>query len=558
MKHFAGYGAAEGGRDYDAAYLAETQLQNVYLPPFKAAVEAGVGSVMTAYMDLNDVPATGNGYLLRQLLRKEWGFKGFVISDGEAVGHMVTQGFARNPQDAALRAFTAGVNMDLAGGTYSSELPKLVAQRKISVQQIDDAVRPVLEAKIRLGLFEDPYVDEVAAAAAQITPDHRRAARTAAQRSAVLLRNENGVLPLRRDLTSVALIGPFVDSGAEMQGPWAPAAKSAEAIAVLEGIRSKLPAATRVGYAEGVQIRKGRKWPSDDFMYGKCPPVWSEETSTQEFLKAVELARRSELTIMILGETREMIGEYTSRASLDLPGRQQELLEAVMNTGKPVVLVLVNGRPLNISWAAEHVPAILEAWYPGSEGGNAIADLLFGDANPGGKLPFTWPRSVGQVPISYAHNLTQLPETASDFQSRYWDLESSPLYPFGYGLSYTQFKISNLRLDESRIKPGESLSVSVDVENTARRTGDEVVQLYIHQRAGSNSRPIRQLRGFQRIALKSAEKRTLHFSLGEAELSYWSSQHRAWVQEPESFDAWVGNDSTAGVHATFQVVSNPR
>jgi len=562
MKHFAGYGAAVGGRDYDSAYISDAELYNVYLPPFKAAVDAGVGSAMSAYMDLNDVPATGNAFLLRDVLRKDWGFKGFVVSDADAVGNLVTHGFAEDKADAAARALTAGVDMEMTfpgggvGGAYSSSLAKLVQDGRVSMAQLDEAVRRILEAKFKLGLFENPYVDESRVASIHNDPEHRRLARVAAQRSMVLLRNEGNLLPLTKDdpkVKSVAVIGPLADSKRDIRGSWSFVDDVSKAVTVLEGIRAKVGPSVKVEYAQGVGI--ARAYPSMFEMFtGPRPTPWNDAKSREEFDKAVALARSSDLVVLVLGEHEEMSGEAASQSDMELPGRQRELLEAVSATGKPVVLVLVNGRPLDISWAASHVPAILEAWHPGTEGGNAVADLLYGDATPGGKLPITWPRNAGQIPIYYAHNLTQHPESAPDFKSRYWDIPTSPLYPFGYGLSYATFAYSNLRVNKPEAKLGEALEVSVDVENTGRRPGEEVAQVYIHQRAGSASRPVRELKGFERIALAPGEKRTVRFTLGRPELTYWSAAAKTWVLEPATFDLWAGGDSNASLATTFRVV----
>ncbi len=553
VKHFAGYGGAEGGRDYDGAYIPEEHLRNVYLPPFKAAIDAGVGTVMSAYLDLNDVPASGNRFLLRDVLRRDLGFKGFVVSDAMAVRDLQTHGFARDPQDAALRGLTAGVNMDMASLTYLRNLESLVQSGKLSMTQIDDAVRPILEVKIRMGLFEHPYSDSAAAESILTDPEHRKLARVAAQRTMVLLRNENSLLPLKKTVASVAVIGPLADSEKEIQGSWG-VEKAAQAVSVLEGVRAKLPH-VRVESVRGADLQ--RKYPSlVDKVFGVKPTVpLAEDQLKNELDKAVEAARRADTVVLVLGELSNMSGEAASRASLDLPGNQQQLLEAVVATGKPVVLVLLNGRPLNISWAAGHVPAILEAWYPGTEGGNAIADILFGDANPEGKLPVSWPRTTGQVPTYYAHNLTHQPEDDKNFTSRYLDVPTSPLYPFGYGLSYTQFAFSKLQLSQTTLAPGGSLQVSIDVENTGRSSGSEVVQLYIHQRAGSASRPVRELKGFQRTLLAPSGKKTVRFTVGKDELSFWSPEAKAWVEESEEFDVWVGGDSTASLHASFRVAS---
>ena len=551
MKHFAGYGAAQGGRDYDESYISDTLMYNVYLPPFHAAVKAGVGSAMSAYMDLNDVPATGNRWLLEDVLRKQWNFTGFVVSDADAVKNLATHGYAKDLSDAAKLALDAGVNMEMSLGptAYSRTLLQLVQSGQITAKQIEDAARPILEAKIRLGLFEHPYVDESRVQQILAAPEHRTASRLAAERTAVLLRNEGSLLPLNKTAyKKVAVIGPLADSPIDTIGPWALQGDPQETVTVLAGIRGKLGSQLEVNYAAGVQLKRKFRSFFDPLMKLDYPPDWTPEHAKEEISKAASLAASSDLAIVVLGEAQNMIGEGASRESLDLPGREEELLEAVAATGKPVVLLLMSGRPLNIQWAAQHVPAILEVWYPGTQGGNAVANLLFGDAVPGGKLPFTWPRDVGQVPLIYAHNTTQAPK---DQGTRYWDEESTPLFPFGYGLSYSTFQFSNLKLSRAQSKPGETIDVAVDLENTGNSTADEVAQLYIHQRYGSTSRPVRELKGFERVTLAPHEKKTLHFPLGPGELTYWSSAKKSWVEEPSSFDIWVGADSTAPLHSDF-------
>ncbi len=559
-KHFAGYGAADGGRDYDSSYIAEEQMWNTYLPPFKAAVDAGVGSLMSAYMDLNDVPASGNPWLLHDVLRGSWNFQGFVVSDAFAVRSLRIHGYARDPQDAAHKAFTAGLNMDMASGIYLKYLPVELQQGRISMQQIDDAVLPILETKLRMGLFEHPYVDESRTAQVLNDPAHQQLARRAAQRSVVLLRNQSTLLPLDKSgktIHSIAVIGPLADSQADLLSMWGALTKPGPTVSVLQGIRQKAGSAIQIAYAHGPNLFRNIPSPFEGIPLAsatKEQPAQTAQQAQQAIDEAVALARRSDLAILVLGEIDLMSGESASRTSLKLSNGQEELLEAVSATGKPVVLVLVNGRPLDISWAAEHVPAILEAWYPGSQGGNAIADVLFGDANPAGHLPVSWPRSAGQLPLYYNHNLTQLPETSPDFKSRYWDLLSTPLYPFGYGLSYTSFSFDNLKVTPSA--PTRSpIEVSVEVTNTGSRTGDAVVQLYIHQRAGSASRPVRQLKGFERLSLEAGTKRTVHFTLGKDELQFWSPIEKKWVVEPEQFDVWIGEDSSATLHAEFQLTN---
>ena len=553
MKHFAGYGAAEGGRDYDASYISESQLYNVYLPPFHAAVKAGVGSAMSAYMDLNDVPATGNRWLLHDVLRDQWNFSGFVVSDANAVKSLENHHYAKDSSEAALYAFKAGVNMEMAidFNAYSRHLASAVQNGQITVEQIEAADRPILEMKVRLGLFEHPYVDEARSQRVLAASEHRVAARLAAERTAVLLRNEGNLLPLKKAAyANVAVIGPLADSQLDTLGSWAFQQDLPETVTVLSGLREKFGTQAKVSYAPGVQIY--RKFPSffDDIFKLKPVVPWTAEQTKAEMSKAVGLASTSDLTILVLGEAQNMSGEAASRESLDLPGREEQLLEAVAATRKPIVLVLLNGRPLNIKWAAQHIPTILEAWYPGTQGGNAVANLLFGDAVPGGKLPFAWPRDVGQIPINYAHNTTQAPENQG---KRYWDEESTPLYPFGYGLSYSTFAISDLKISQTQIKPGESIEVSFDVENTGTSAADEVAQLYVHQRFGSASRPVRELKGFERVSLAAHAKKTLHMSLGTPELSYWNTAKKDWVEEPANFDIWVGGNSEAGLHGSFEI-----
>ncbi len=555
-KHFAGYGAADGGRDYDSSYIPEEEMWNMYLPPFKAAADAGVGSFMSAYMDLNDIPASGNRWLLHDVLREAWGYKGFVVSDALAVHSLITHGYASDGRDAAFKAFSAGLDMDMASGTYIANLAAEVKQGRVSMQQIDDAVLLILETKIRMGLFEHPYVDESRLQQVLNAPERLELARKAVQRSVVLLRNEEKLLPLdKNQIRSIAVIGPLADAQLDALDMWGTSVKPGPTVDVVQGIKNKVGDAVRVEFAHGPNI--SRNIPSffegTPFIPAKEQPAQTADEARRAIDDAVALAKRSDVAVLVLGEIALMSGEAASRSSLKLSGGQQELLEAVAATGKPVVLVLINGRPLDISWAAEHVPAILEAWYPGNEAGNGIADVLFGDANPAGHLPVSWPRSSGELPIYYNHNHTHAPEDAPDFKSRYWDNLSTPLYPFGYGLSYATFSFDNLKLSQMDAKVGATLDVSVDVTNTGSRAGDAVAQLYIHQRAGSASRPVRQLKGFQRVNLAAGSKQTLHFKLGREELQFWSPASRQWVVEPQQFDVWVGEDSTAKLHSEFRL-----
>lgn len=549
-KHFLGYGASEGGRDYDSVNLSDAQLYNLYLPPFIAAIEAGAANVMSAYMELNDVPAVANDGLLNGLLRLELGFDGFVVSDANAVRSLIPQHFATDATDAAVRSIRAGTDMEMSLGAGAFDnLVAAVREGRLDEVVLDRAVRRILIAKIRMGLFETPYVDASRSEAVLQSPEHRVLARHAAEQAMVLLQNRDGVLPLEAGAHQrVAVIGPMADSAVDTVGPWSFADKAEETVTIFKGLKARLNGVAQVDTAPGVQLRRGTA-----SMFAAMRPMprrWDAETAETEYARALELARRSDLIILAVGEDYYMSGEQASRISLSLPGEQQKLIDAVTALGKPVVMVLVNGRPLDIREAAERVPAILEAWHPGSEGGAAVANILFGDVNPGGKLPITWPRDVGQIPLYYAHNRTKDPATTA---TRYWDGPSTPLYPFGYGLSYTDFQFSDILVDRPVLSAGDRLTVSVVVANAGARAGDETAQLYIHQRAGRATRPVRELKGFQRVSLAPGERRTLTFTLGEAELKYWSSAERKWVVDPGVFDIWVGGDSRAEMHASFEL-----
>jgi len=551
-KHFAGYGSPDGGRDYDSVYLPDVLLQNVYLRPFHAAVDAGVGCIMSGYMDINDVPASGNRFLLQDVLRKEWAYKNFVVSDAWAVYNLTAHGYARDPEDAAYRGLLAGVNMDMGSDVYLNNLPKLVANGKVSDVQIDDLVRPLLKAKFELGLFDHPYIDEALAKSELASPKRLQLARTAAARSAVLLRNEGGLLPLSQNTASIAVVGPLANVKKELQGSWSFTGAPEQVVTILDGIRNALGSKGRVTYEPGVELKR-------ELQAAVNPDTMDPDgnrKSDEELEKAVEAAKQADVVIAVLGEKDDMSGEYASRSSLALPGKQDLLLRELVATGKPVVLVLVSGRPLNITWASAHVPSILQVWFPGTQGGNAVADLLFGVTNPGGKLPITWPRNVGQIPVYYNHNLTQVHEDSPKFASYYWDTSQAPLYRFGYGLSYTTFSYSKLNLSTPKMTIKGSLNFSVDVTNTGKRSGDEVVQLYTHQQWGSASRPVRELKAFRRIPLAPGETQTVHFTLTASDLKFWSPETRAWATEPSTYDVWVGGSSAATLHGQFEIESS--
>jgi beta-glucosidase len=556
-KHFAGYGAGLGGRDLDEVNLSDSELWNVYLPPFKAAVDAGAGNIMTAYMDLNGVPATGNQWLFTEVLRDTWGFQGFVVSDANAALNLVAHGFASDLTDAAGRALHAGTDMEMAifGPAYA-HLPEALAAGTVNADALDASVRRVLEAKIRMGVFEQPFVDEAIAAAVLADPSHRIVARVAAERSAVLLRNELNLLPLSATgLSSIAVIGPLADSKRDTIGPWVFDFDLDETVTVLDGIRAKVAATAgdtvRVDHARGVAVGQRAFASMFDMFPGNSPTDPDGFDEVIEFANAIDIARNADVAVVVVGEWQNMIGEGASRSTLDLPGRQLELLQAVVETGTPVVLLVMNGRPLDLRWAAEHVPAIVDIWYPGTQGGTAVANLLFGDVSPAGKLPFTWPRSVGQVPMIYSHTVSHEPQNQA---RRYWDEASTPLFPFGHGLSYGCFTYSNIAVDQTTIQPSETVNVSVDVTNTAGREADDVAQLYIHQRHGSASRPVRELKGFQRFTLAAGETRTLHFTIGPKERTYWNAAAKDWVLDASPFDVWIGTDSTAQLATSFTVV----
>ena len=551
-KHLAGYGYALGGRDYDEVNVSDSELWNVVLPPFRAAVQAGAGNVMTGYMDVNGIPATGNRWLFTDVLRGALGFEGFVVSDANAVRNLLTHGFAADLTDAGARAVNAGVDLEMAVSDPAyAHLPEALEAGAVDMATVDASVRRVLEAKIRMGLLDDPYVDEARAREVLADPAHREVARVAAERSAVLLRNEGGLLPLdAASVGSVAVIGPLADSPRDIIGPWVFDFDLEETVTVLAGIRARAGDAVRVEYARGVPVVQ-REFPSLFDMFGGNTPSDPEGFDAEvEFARAVDLAAGSDVAVVVVGEWQNMIGEMASRSSLELPGRQLELLQAVAATGTPVVLLVMNGRPLDLRWPAANVPAILDIWYPGTQGGAAVANLLFGDVSPGGKLPFTWPRTVGQVPMTYAHTISHEPENQA---RRYWDEASTPLFPFGHGLSYGRFTYTDLAVDEPTTTTDGTVTVSVQVTNTGDREADEVVQLYLHQRHGTASRPVRELKGFQRVTLAAGESRTLSFLVGPDERRYWNAAVRDWVTDTSTFDVWVGGDSTAELAGTFEI-----
>jgi beta-glucosidase len=551
-KHLAGYGAARGGRDYDDADVSDAEMWNVYLPPFRAAVDAGAATVMGAYMDLNGVPASGNRWLLTEVLRDELGFEGFVVSDANAVRSLETQHFARDLTDAAARAVSAGLDMEMCMFDPAFDrLPQAVADKQVSEDDVDQAVRRVLTAKFRLGLFENPFIDVAAAPDTLGAVGHREIAAAAAERSMVLLKNKGDLLPLdAADLRSVAVIGQLADSQRDTLGPWVFDHDTTETVTILQGLRSRLGTDISVDFEAGAGLIE-RKFPS---MFDSMDPTIVATPTDYDhdaaLDRAVALAAGSDVAVVVIGQRQNQIGERSSTATLDLPGRQLEQLQRIAATGTPVVVVVMSGRPLDLQWAEGNVPAILQAWYPGTRGGDAVAAILMGDSSPAGRLPFTWPRHVGQVPMVYSHYRTFAPD---DQGTRYFEEESTPLYPFGHGLSYANFEYANLRIDRPNLQIGDTATISVDVTNTSGRTADEVAQLYVHQRYGTSSRPVRELKGFQRISVAAGETRRVDFELGPDQLRYWSAVTRGWIQDKTTLDIWTGGSSTATLATELQV-----
>jgi beta-glucosidase len=531
-KHFAAYGGAESGRDYNTVDISERVLRDVYLPPFKAAVEAGVGTFMSAFNTLNGVPASADPYMLTEVLRNEWGFRGMVVSDWNSIGELIAHGLALDGEDAAFRGLTAGVDMDMQNNLYITKLSGMVKSGKLKEDVIDEAARRVLRIKFALGLFENPYVDESLEATVTLTPACLLLAREAAEQSFVLLKNDvapsgQRVLPLNEN-QSVTLIGALADSQEDMLGSWSANGQACDVVTLRQSLNERL--GDKLTYVRGTGVR---------------------DETTEGFSEALTACQNADVVVMALGETRDMSGEASSRTRIDLPGKQLELLKAVVATGKPVVLVLFNGRPLGIPWEAEHVPAILEAWFPGVQAGPALSRTLYGDNNPAGKITATFPRSVGQVPAYYNRFNTGRPGPAADrFITGYIDDSHHPLYPFGWGLSYTTFEYSPTRIINTHASAAElnqnaSIQVEATVKNSGARAGSEVVQLYIGLRGASVVRPVRELKGFEKITLNPGESRTLSFTLARKELAFWNREMKN-VVEPSELTVWIAPHAQAG------------
>jgi beta-glucosidase len=552
VKHFAAYGQPEGGREYNTTDMSPQRLYNLYLPPYKAAIDAGAGTAMCSFNAINGVPGCANRETETGILKHRWGFDGFIESDYTAVAELRAcppvnpdtgpcgHGVAANGPQAAQLAIGAGTDMEMVSTNYVDFGRQLLAQGKITMAQLNDAVRRILRIKFRAGLFDHPYVHWQAAESKQLLPDAVAAERTAAAKSMVLLKNAGDTLPLD-PAKSVAVIGPLGDDQHDMLGPWWGVGRDEDAVSVLDGITAQDPDTT---FAQACTIVDS----NDPFQAGQ------ECNSDADFDAAVQVAQAADQIVLALGETRGESGEAESRSTIDLPGKQQELIDRIAALGKPFVVVLFNGRPLTLTKVADSSPAILEAWFPGVQAGNAVADVLFGAVNPGGKLPASFPVDVGQIPIYYNHEPTGRPcDTSSKYNSRYRDLTTcEPLYPFGYGLSYTTFSISNLRLSSATITPRGAVTVRADVTNTGTRRGDEVVQLYLHDPVAEISQPVRRLRGFQRVTLAPGQTRTVTFRLDRSDVGYYDNAGH-FVVEHGRIDVYVGDSSTATLTKSFTV-----
>lgn len=530
VKHFAAYGAAVGGRDYNSVDMSERMLWETYLPPFKAALDAGAATFMNSFNDLNGIPATANAHLQRDILKGKWNFQGFVVSDWGSIGEMVAHGYSKDLKSAALAAITAGSDMDMESVAYKGHLAELVKEGKVSIDLVDDAVKRILRKKFELGLFEDPYrySDQKRADKALNDPENRKAALDMAQKSIVLLKNENQTLPLSKNLKTIAFIGPMVKEYKENMGFWSVELPNVDydkwIVSQWDGLQNKVGKNTKLLYAKGCEVEGDNK---------------------DGFAEAVATAKQADVVILSIGEKRDMSGEAKSRSDLHLPGVQEDLVKAIQATGKPVIVLVNAGRPLIFNWTTDNVPAIVYTWWLGTEAGTAIANVLFGDYNPSGKLPMTFPREIGQIPIYYNHFSTGRPakdEDSKNYVSAYIDLKNSPKFPFGYGLSYTKFNYSDLKLSSTKMKNNETIKVSFQLSNVGKVTGEEVVQLYLKDKFGSVVRPVLELRDFQKIKLNAGESKTIEFTIDKEKLSFYNNKIE-WTAEPGGFEVMIGASS---------------
>ena len=555
VKHFALYGAAEGGRDYNTVDMSKVKMYEYYLPPYKAAIDAGVGSVMTSFNEIDGVPATGNKWLLTDLLRTQWGFKGFVVTDYTSINEMIDHG-SGDLAEVSAQSLRAGTDMDMVGEGFLTTLKKSLEQGKVTQQQIDDACRRVLEAKYKLGLFEDPfrYINPSRAAAEVLSADKRQASREFAVRSTVLLKNSNQVLPLKKSGT-IALIGPLANDKNNMLGTWAVSGDNQLSIPVLDGMKNVAGSQVKVVYAKGANI-------TDDTLLAKRANVFGTRVSIdslnpQQLLsQAVQVASSADVIVAVIGEASEFSGEASSRTDIGLPASQVKLLEELKRTGKPLVIVLMTGRPLTIQKEFGLGDALLLTWFQGHEAGNAIADVLFGNYNPSGKLTMSFPQNVGQIPVYYNYKNTGRPQPDGEgqkFRSNYLDVSNQPFLPFGYGLSYTSFSYSDISMDKTSMKAGEKIRATITVRNTGNYDGEEVVQLYIRDLVASVTQPVKKLKGFQKIMLKKGESRQVSFDISEEQLKFFNSELN-WVSEPGEFHLFIGTSSENVKKASFQLV----
>lgn len=537
VKHFAAYGAPQAGRDYNTVDMSDRSLYEWYLPPYKAAVDAGAASVMTSFNEIAGVPSTSNKWLLTDLLRNQWKFDGFVVTDYTSINELINHGVAADSAQAGELSINAGVDMDMQGSIFLNKLSALVKSQKVSEKTIDEAVKRVLEAKFKLGLFENPYkyCDKNREKNEIMRPESQTFAREFAAKSCVLLKYSKNVLPIAKNIKSVAIIGPLADARADMMGSWSAAGQGDKCVSLLMGIQSKLGNRAQINVAKGCNIND----------------------KDESFINAaIEAAKKSDVVVLALGESAAMTGEAASRSNLSLPGIQQKLAEAMIKIGKPTVVVLFNGRPLAIPELDSIAPAILEVWFGGTQAGNGIADVLFGDYNPAGKLTMTFPRNIGQIPIYYNTKSTGRPidpaQPGEKYKSRYLDVSNAPLYPFGYGLSYTTFRYADIRLNKPTYEHADQIEASVDITNTGKYDGEEVVQLYIHDLVGEVTRPVKELKGFQKLMIKKGETRTVTFMLPTSELSYYH-QDMSHTWDTGKFELFIGTNSEETKHISFMV-----
>jgi len=554
VKHYALYGASEAGRDYNTVDMSKVRMYNEYLPPYKAAVDAGVGSVMSSFNTVDGIPASANRFLLTDVLRKQWGFRGLVVSDYTSISEMINHGLG-DLQTVSAKSLNAGMDMDMVSEGFLTTLEESLKQGKVSLKTIDEACRKVLEAKYKLGLFDDPYryCNEEKFKTELMSEANLKAAREIAERCFVLLKNDNNLLPLKKSGT-IALIGPLADNKRNMLGTWSVSGDPQKSVTIMQGIKNVAGNDVNILYAKGANI-------SEDTMLIKRVNVFGTEidvdsrTPEEMINEAVETANKADVVVAVLGEAADMTGESSSMTHIGLQLSQENLLKALVKTGKPVVLVLMNGRPMTLTWEDAHVPAILDTWFGGTEAGNAVADVLFGNYNPSGKLTASFPRNVGQIPVYYNHLNTGRPFHPGDspkFKSDYLDVANTPLYPFGYGLSYTTFSYSDISLSNKILKAGGKITASVNVTNTGTRKGKETVQLYTRQLVGSIARPVKELKGFQQIILEPGETKKVTFLISVDDLKFYNSDLK-YVYEPGPFKLFIGTNSADVKEADFEL-----